>query len=121
MLCDEGTAERLFPGLPSSRSIRRTASADLVARAVGSERVARTRLLGALDADSAVQFRSENPEHPLPLLLVLLDDVPAHNIEGRLQSRTYETEDGAHRHVVEIIADRVQALSSKSADTSSAA
>ena len=77
VLCDEGTAERLFPGLPSSRSIRRAASADLVARAVESERVARTRLLGAVDVDDAEQFRSENPEHPLPLLLVLLDDVPA--------------------------------------------
>lgn len=80
VLCDDGTAERLFPGLPSSRSIRRAASADLVARAVESERVARARLLGALDADSAVQFRSENLEHPLPLLFVLLDDVPAHSL-----------------------------------------
>jgi single-strand DNA-binding protein len=34
------------------------------------------------------------------------------HIEGRLQSRTWEAQDGSQRQVVEIIADRVQGLSS---------
>jgi len=34
-------------------------------------------------------------------------------VEGRLQSRTYQTQSGDNRHVVEVIANSVQALESK--------
>jgi single-strand DNA-binding protein len=35
------------------------------------------------------------------------------HVSGRLQSRTWEAADGSSRHTVEVVADRVQALSPK--------
>jgi single-strand DNA-binding protein len=35
------------------------------------------------------------------------------HVSGRLQSRTWEAADGSSRHTVEVVADRVQALSAK--------
>ena len=69
--------DRLFPGLTSDRSIRRVDSTEQAARVMESERIARTRLLASVDAPDAVAFRHDNPENPLPLLVVLLDHVPA--------------------------------------------
>ena len=80
VLCDDTVAERLFPGLPAHRTLRRAASADQVARAVESERVARIRRFDAVGAADAEQFRRENPENPLPLLFVVLDEVPAESL-----------------------------------------
>ena len=34
-------------------------------------------------------------------------------VEGRLQSRTWETADGSKRRTVEVVADRFQALTPK--------
>ncbi len=85
VLCTEDTAGRLFPGLTAFTALRRLASPDLVARAVESERIARTRRLDAVGAADAAQFRAENPEHPLPLLFVLLDDLPDASL-GRWQA-----------------------------------
>ena len=69
-------ADRLLPGLGPDRAIRRVKSTDDVARAVEAERIARTRRLDAADAPDAACFREENPENPLPLLVVLLDSIP---------------------------------------------
>ncbi|HXY43673.1 MAG TPA: single-stranded DNA-binding protein [Acidimicrobiales bacterium] len=42
-------------------------------------------------------------------------------VEGRLQSRQWQTTDGSTRRTVEIVANRLQALSSKSASEAPAA
>ena len=42
-------------------------------------------------------------------------------IEGRLQSRQWQATDGSTRRTVEIVANRLQALSSKSASEATAA
>ena len=80
ILLTERPGRRLLPGLAPDRSIRRARSTDHVARAVESERIARTRRLAAVDAPDADRFRHENPENPLPLLLVLLDALPAESL-----------------------------------------
>jgi DNA-binding SARP family transcriptional activator len=72
-----GLADRLLPGVLDERSLRRCDSTDDMARTVEAERVARTRRLDSVDAADATSFRHDNPENPLPLLLVLLDSVPA--------------------------------------------
>lgn len=77
VLLTDDLAERLLPGLAPNRAVRRAATADQAARAVESERVARSRRFEAAGAADAAQFRAENPENPLPLLLVLLDALPA--------------------------------------------
>lgn len=76
LLTDE-LANRLLPGVGPDRSLRRADGADLVARLVEAERIARTRRMAAVDAPDAARFRHDNPENPLPLLVVLLDRVPA--------------------------------------------
>ncbi len=40
-------------------------------------------------------------------------------VEGRIQNRTYEAEDGTKRYVTDIIADRVEFLSSKNSSAGS--
>jgi len=79
-LLTDGLAERLLPGLAPDRAVRRVATTDQAARAVESERVARSRRFEAAGAADAAQFRAENPENPLPLLLVLLDALPAESL-----------------------------------------
>ncbi|MGH8299895.1 MAG: AfsR/SARP family transcriptional regulator, partial [Steroidobacteraceae bacterium] len=66
-----------LPGLGGDRSLRLVTGSDHAARVVEAERVARTRRLAGVDAPDAATFRAENPENPLPLLLVLLDRLPA--------------------------------------------
>jgi DNA-binding SARP family transcriptional activator len=68
-------ASRLLPGLASDGDIRMVASSDDAVRIVEAERIARARRLAAVEASDADQFREENPENPLPALLVLLDDL----------------------------------------------
>ena len=80
VLLTDDLAGRLLPGLGASRTVRRAATADQAARAVESERVARSRRFEAAGAADAAQFRVENPENPLPLLLVLLDALPAESL-----------------------------------------
>ena len=75
VLLTTALADRLLPGLGPDRAIRRAKTLDDVARAVEAETIARTRRLFAVDAPDAASFREENPENPLPLLVVLLDDV----------------------------------------------
>lgn len=70
-------ADRLLPGVLDDRSLRRCDSTDDMARSVEAERIARTRRLVSVDAADASSFRHDNPENPLPLLVVLLDSVPA--------------------------------------------
>ena len=70
-------ADRLLPGVGPDRSLRRAEGADHMARVVEAERIARTRRMAAVDAPDATRFRHDNPENPLPLLVVLLDRVPA--------------------------------------------
>ena len=69
-------ADRLLPGLGPNRELRRAKTADDLIRAVEAETIARTRRLDAAEAPDAASFRAANPENPLPLLLVILDDVP---------------------------------------------
>ena len=80
VLLTDDLAERLLPGLAPDRAVRRVATTDQAARAVESERVARSRRFEAAGAADATQFRAENPENPLPLLLVLLDALPAESL-----------------------------------------
>lgn len=70
-------ADRLLPGIGPDRSLRHADGADHMARVVEAERIARTRRMAAVDAPDATRFRHDNPENPLPLLVVLLDQVPA--------------------------------------------
>ncbi len=76
VLLTTALTDRLLPGLGPDRAIRRAKSTDDVARAVEAETIARTRRLDAADAPDAACFREENPENPLPLLVVLLDSIP---------------------------------------------
>jgi DNA-binding SARP family transcriptional activator len=82
VLLTEDLAGRLLPGLASEGDIRMVASSDDAARVVEAERIARARRLAQVDASDADRFRDENPENPLPALLVLLDD-PADESLGR--------------------------------------
>ncbi len=85
VLCSDDLAERLFPGLAPDRSLRRTEGTDQMARLCEAERMSRTRRLDSVEAPDAARFRHENPENPLPLLLVLLDTVPPES-EGRWEA-----------------------------------
>ena len=69
-------ADRLLPDLAPNPAVRRVATSDEAARAIEAERIARTRLLMSVDAPDAHRFRHDNPENPLPALLVHLDSVP---------------------------------------------
>ncbi|HEY1829811.1 MAG TPA: LysM peptidoglycan-binding domain-containing protein [Acidimicrobiales bacterium] len=80
VLLTDDLAKRLLPGLAPDRAVRRPETADQAARVVESERVARSRRFEAAGAADAVQFRTENPENPLPLLLVLLDALPVESL-----------------------------------------
>ncbi|MBV9662022.1 MAG: LysM peptidoglycan-binding domain-containing protein [Acidimicrobiales bacterium] len=76
ILLTTDTADRLLPGLAADRALRRVDDSDHMARAVEAERIARTRRMAGVDASDAATFRHDNPENPLPLLLVLLGQVP---------------------------------------------
>jgi DNA-binding SARP family transcriptional activator len=76
----EDLAGRLLPGLANDGDIRMVASSDDAARVVESERIARARRLAAVEASDADRFREENPENPLPALLVLLEDLPDESV-----------------------------------------
>ena len=77
-------AERLVPGLPAAAAIR-CLGPDQAARVVEVERIARTRRLEAAGAKDAASFRHDNPENPLPLLLIVACDLPAESL-GRWSS-----------------------------------
>ncbi|MDA8070982.1 MAG: BTAD domain-containing putative transcriptional regulator [Actinomycetota bacterium] len=76
VLLTNALADRLFPGLGPDWSLRRVDSLDHLARVVEAERIGRARRLARVDAPDAVRFRHDNPENPLPLLVVPIDDVP---------------------------------------------
>jgi DNA-binding SARP family transcriptional activator/LysM repeat protein len=73
-------AERLLPGLGPDAAIRRAKAPDDLARAVEAEMIARTRRFDAAEARDAMSYREANPENPLPLLVVFLDEVPDDSI-----------------------------------------
>ena len=77
ILLTDDLADRLLPGIGHDRSLRHAEGTDHMARLVEAERIARTRRMAAVDAPDAARFRHDNPENPLPLLVVLLDQVPA--------------------------------------------
>jgi DNA-binding SARP family transcriptional activator len=80
ILLTTSLGDRLLPGLSSDRAIRRAKTLDDLARAVQSEIVARTRRLDSAEAPDGMSYRAANPENPLPLLVALLDDVPADSV-----------------------------------------
>jgi len=80
ILCTHELADRLLPGLAPHRSVRQLESTDRVASAVEAERIGRARRLAGVDAPNATRFRHDNPENPLPLLLVILDEVPVESL-----------------------------------------
>jgi DNA-binding SARP family transcriptional activator len=80
ILLTTSLGDRLLPGLGSDRAIRRAKTVDDLARAMQSEIVARTRRLDSAEAPDAMSYRTANPENPLPLLVALLDDVPADSV-----------------------------------------
>jgi DNA-binding SARP family transcriptional activator len=67
--------QQLLPGL-ADPAIRHANNEAEAARSVEAERIARIRRLSSVDASDANQFRLDNPENPLPLLLVVLDAPP---------------------------------------------
>lgn len=69
-------AERLLPDLASDDTIRRIESTDDMARAIEAEMIARARRLAVAEMPDAASYRAAIPENPLPLLLVVLVDVP---------------------------------------------
>ena len=69
-------ASRLLGEVTLMRAVRKVASSEAAARLVEAERIARTRRLAAASAPDAVRFRRDNPENPLPVLLVLADPPP---------------------------------------------
>jgi DNA-binding SARP family transcriptional activator len=68
--------DRLLPGLGTVPAIRGVQGIDDVARIVEIETIARTRRLDAAEASDASIFRAENPENPLPLLVVFVETLP---------------------------------------------
>jgi DNA-binding SARP family transcriptional activator len=80
ILLTDDLAGRLLPGLGPDRALRRVQSTEQVVRVMESERIARTRRMASVDAPDATAFRYDNPENPLPLLVVLLDFVPAESL-----------------------------------------
>lgn len=66
-------AERLLPGIGPVTAIREAPGVDAVARIVESERIARARRFEAADVADAEIHRAQNPEDPLPLLVVVID------------------------------------------------
>ena len=73
-------AEQLLPGLGPDAAIRRAKASDDLARAVGAEMIARARRFDAAETLDAMSYREANPENPLPLIVVLLDEVPDDSI-----------------------------------------
>ncbi len=71
------TAGQLLAETRPACALRRLVSSEQAARAVEAERIARTRRLAAAGAPDAARFRRDNPENPLPTLLVLADPPPA--------------------------------------------
>lgn len=67
---------QLVPETSATTSLRLMASSEDAARALEAERIARTRRLDAAGAPDAERFRHENPENPLPMLLVVADPPP---------------------------------------------
>jgi DNA-binding SARP family transcriptional activator len=80
ILITASLGDRLLPGLDSDQAIRRAKTVDDLARALQSEIVARTRRLDSAEAPDARNYRAANPENPLPLLVALLDGVPADSV-----------------------------------------
>jgi DNA-binding SARP family transcriptional activator len=80
VLLTEDLAGRLLPGLTPDVELRIVANSDDAARVVEAERIARTRRLAGVDAPDAHRFRAENPENPLPMLLVLLHNLPGESV-----------------------------------------
>jgi hypothetical protein len=70
-------AERLFPGRRPMEALRTSDGTEGVARCVQAEMIGRARRLDAADVSDAAVYRSENPEDPLPLLVALVDPIPA--------------------------------------------
>jgi DNA-binding SARP family transcriptional activator len=98
VLLTEDLAARLLPGLDPNPDMRVATDNDHAARIVEAERIARTRRLTGVDAPDAQRFRTENPENPLPALLVLLDDLPDESV-GRWSALL----DGAPRLGIAIV------------------
>jgi DNA-binding SARP family transcriptional activator len=73
-------AERLLPGLAADDTIRRTESTDDMARAIEAEMIARTRRLAGAEIPNATSYRVGVPENPLPLLLAVIDELPAESV-----------------------------------------
>ncbi len=79
VVLSSAATERLVPGLPAVSAIRRLGP-DQAVRVVEVERIARTRRLETAGATDAARFRHDNPENPLPLLLVVVCDLPAESL-----------------------------------------
>lgn len=71
------TAGQLLAETRPACALRHLVSSESAVRAVEAERIARTRRLAAAGAPDAGRFRRDNPENPLPTLLVLADPPPA--------------------------------------------
>ncbi|MHB1931240.1 MAG: LysM peptidoglycan-binding domain-containing protein, partial [Acidimicrobiales bacterium] len=98
VLCTGVVGGRLLPGLGPLPVIRQVQTPEDLARAVEAEQIARTRRFEAAVVPDAKRFRDEQPENPLPVLLVLAD-APGDSSAGRWAA----LEAGAPRLAIAVI------------------
>ena len=83
VLVPEALATRLLPGLGALSAVRRSATVGQAATALEAERVMRGRWLEEAGASDAKVFRTQNPEHPFPMLLAVVEMSPQNPTSGQ--------------------------------------
>jgi DNA-binding SARP family transcriptional activator len=83
VLVPEALATRLLPGLGALSAVRRSATIGQAATALEAERVMRGRWLEEAGASDAKVFRTQNPEHPFPMLLAVVEMSPQDPTSGQ--------------------------------------
>jgi DNA-binding SARP family transcriptional activator len=76
LLTTESTANSLFPQLAPTTMIRAMSNPETLFRNVEAEILTRTRTLFEAELANAAAYRKARPEDPLPLVLVIIDEVP---------------------------------------------
>jgi DNA-binding SARP family transcriptional activator len=76
LLITKSTADSLFPELGPTTMIRAASNPEALIRNVEAEILTRTRTLFEADLANAAAYREARPEDPLPMVLVIVDEVP---------------------------------------------
>jgi DNA-binding SARP family transcriptional activator len=87
LLTTTSTADSLFPELAPTTMIRATSNPEALIRNAEAEILTRTRTLFEADLANAAAYREARPEDPLPLVLVIVDEVPE-ALRGRWRTIT---------------------------------